>query len=207
MSIAPTDVITVVGGGWSAAEIVKQPLPGFVIGANEAGVRVKCDVAVSMDRLFVENRWPQISARAIPFHARKSALYNIVERPNWLHPFDCDHKSGMFSEDAATLNGPNSGHCALNYAWLLRPRTLYLVGFDMNRNPKTGEAYWHKAYAWSKPKGGTGSGRYAEWVEAMNYAAGAFRKIGTEVYNVSLTSSITNFPKISAEQFRKIQEA
>lgn len=203
-SIAET--ITVVGGGWSAKALDLNALPGFVIGANEAGVRIRCDAAVSMDRLFTENRWAQLKARAIPFYARKAALVNVLERPIWLNPFDCDYKSTKFRDEPGFLNGTNSGFCALNLAYQRRPSTIFLVGFDMNRDPSTGHPYWHEPHPWANPAGGTGTGRYNLWAKEMADAAAAFRAIGCSVYNVSLTSSITDFPKISPAQFRKIQE-
>lgn len=133
---------------------------------------------------------------------RDAALKNIADRPEWLRPFACDYKSTTFSPDPKTLNGTNSGLCALNVAFLLKPKRVYLVGFSMNRSPN-GAAYWYKHYDWGKPEGNTKDGKYAEWAAELVHVAEQFKAAGIEVLNVSLTSSIDAFRKITPTDFLK----
>jgi hypothetical protein len=187
--------ISILAGGWSVKGLDLTRLPGKVIGVNDSAVRARCDIAVSMDRLWTENRWANLHALKREAHIRKSAIKNIAARPDWLHLFDCDHTLAELSEVEGILNGTNSGLCALNLAYQMRPRRIILLGFDMCRSPR-GEAYWHDPYPWSKPQGGTGNGRYAEWAGQFARAAAQCKASGIEVINASKASKITAFPKV-----------
>ncbi len=199
MPTAAPDVVSVLAGGWSVSGLDLSRLPGFVIAANDSGVRApKVDAVVTMDRLWMEYRWPRLCELGRPTWARPAALKNITSRPNWLKVFDCDWQSAEFSDDPAILNGTNSGGCALNLAYQLRPKRVVLFGFDMGRSPKTGRAYWHDDYPW-RPGGGTSPGKYAEWARQFGPAARAFAAAGIEVLNASPASRIAAFPKVDAQ--------
>jgi hypothetical protein len=194
------DVVSIVAGGWSASAVDLDRLPGIVIGVNDAGILIPCDFAVSMDRLWSEGRWPDLVKRQRETYLRDAAAKN-VDRPDWLHLFGCDYKSSIFSHQLTTLNGTNSGFCGLNLAFILRPVRLLMFGFDMNRSPD-GRAYWHAPYPWSKPQGNTKDGKYAEWAGQFEAAARSFRDAGISVFNVSATSAIQAFARITPKQFR-----
>ena len=140
---------------------------GIVIGVNESMLRSHCQFGVSMDRLFMEHRWWEIKRRSdvlTHVHARRAALANIKERPDWLHPFECDHKEARPTEEEGRLNGTNSGLCALNLAFKMRPAVVLLIGFDMDRSPAGRAYWWGDEYPWAKPgapprAGSTGPGR------------------------------------------------
>jgi hypothetical protein len=190
--MSKADVISVIGGGHSFRLVNRTKIPGMIITANEGGVLLpRVDHAVSMDRLWSENRIGQLRARQNQTWLRRSAVQNIdwTAEGDWLRIFDCDHTTVKFSEDPQCLNGTSSGACALNLAYLLRPRDLFVFGFDMCRD-KSGNAYWHPPYPWAKPTGGTGNSRYIEW-------ASEFASIGTRVINVSETSRIICWRRVS----------
>lgn len=200
-SVRP-DVVSIVAGGWSADEVSLTRLPGTVIAVNEASVLIPCHIAVSMDRLWTESRWPQLLHRGRDTYLRDAATRNVRDRPSWLHLFGCDYQGTTFSEDVSKLNGTNSGFCGLNLAYILRPRRLLMFGFDMNRS-RDGRAYWHPPYPWSTPAGATKPGKYAEWAGQFDKAAAMFRAADVFVQNVSATSAIEAFAKITPRQFRK----
>lgn len=194
-----TDTISVIGGGHSFRLVNRAKIPGLIITANEGGVLLpRVDHAVSMDRKWSEHRIDLLRARMNRTWLRRSAVQNIdwTADGDWLRIFDCDHTTVKFSEDPQCLNGTNSGTCALNLAYLLRPRDLFVFGFDMCRD-KNDNAYWHPPYPWSKPQGGTGNTRYAEWAAEFNEIAQAFASIGTRVINVSSTSRIICWRRVS----------
>lgn len=197
------ETITILAGGWSAAALDKKRLAGTVIGVNDAAYYAPCHIAVSMDRLWTEARWNFLCGRTLPAFIRSAALKGNDHRPDWLHVFECDYRRAIFSDDPRILNGTNSGFCALNKAYQMRPRRLFLAGFDMCRSP-TGAAYWHPPYSWSIPAGATKDGKYAEWARQFSDAAAAFARVGTEVFNVSPGSAIDAFQKISASQYEDI---
>lgn len=180
----------------------RDHLPGFVIGVNDSAVRARCDTCVSMDRLWTEWRWPDLVKIGRRAHIRDAALKNVTARPEWLRPFTCDYKTTVFSDFVNVLNGTNSGACALNLAWQKFPRRVYLFGFDMNRSPN-GAAYWFPHYPWTQPQGATKKGKYDEWAGQMEQIAEQFRAINAEVLNVSATSSIEAFRKITPADLQK----
>jgi hypothetical protein len=196
------NIVSVLGGGWSALFVDRDQLPGYVIGVNDSAVLAKCHLCISMDRLWTEYRWQNLASLGRGALIRDAALKNIPEpRPKWLHPFECDYKSNTFSADETRLNGTNSGYCALNRAWQIRPRLVYLFGFDMNRSPN-GNAYWYPPYPWA-PQGATKAGKYDQWMREMDEAARQFKAADIDVVNVSNTSSIEVFRKITPQQFLK----
>lgn len=196
------DVISVVGGGWSFRYVDHAKVPGMVIGCNDAGLLLQRSVqhTVSMDRLWTENRWEQLCALKQRTWLRRSAVQNIDwMAEDWVRVFDCDHKVVDFSEEPARLNGTSTGTCALNLAHLLRPREVWLFGFDMCRSP-SGEPYWYPPYPWTQSSGGTSNGKYHAWAAEFNTIALAFAQISCRVINVSEHSKIQCFTKMSPKQ-------
>jgi hypothetical protein len=194
----PVEAVTVLGGGWSAAEIDKDRLPGFVIGVNDAALLARCDVGLSMDRLWIENRIERITAKGLGIWVRRAALKNVAEHP-YISVFDCDHTTNKFADDHCTLNGTNSGACAFNLAFQLRPKRINLVGFDMGRGPN-GEVYWYPPYSW-RPDGGTGNARYAEWSQQFDEPMRQCERVGIHVVNVNRRETIKGMARIDPQAF------
>jgi hypothetical protein len=202
--------IFVIGGGYSVSYVDLAGLWGIVIGVNDSGLRApRVDRIVSMDRKWTEGRWydtgdpalPSLCDRALPTWIRRSAIQNISERPRWLTIFDCDHTRSDFSETPERLEGTNSGLVAMNLAYQMRPRRIFLLGFDMSRGPK-GEPYWYPPYPWA-PAGGTSKGKYREWAHQFTPAYGCCRTAGIRVINVSVTSAIEIFQRIRPDQLER----
>lgn len=206
--------ITVVGGGWSALHLRLAKLRRPIIAVNDAAcfLPIYADIVVSMDRLWTESRWKWLARREGPTWIRASALQNIplpeLEKAQninrWLTRFACDNESSMMIErdeySQASLNGTNSGMCAVNLAYQMRPDKVYLVGFDMNRSPQ-GRPYWHAPYPWTHHAGATSNGKYADWATQFETIAAQFRAAGIRVFNVSETSAITAFKKIKPAEY------
>lgn len=189
------ETVSVLAGGWSVRGLDLARLPGCVIAVNDAGVLApRVDSVVTMDRLWLEWRWNDLNRLQRTTWARPACLLNLPGRPPWLKVFACDWQSTEMSATPDTLNGTNSGLCALNLAYQLRPARVVLFGFDMGRSAK-GEAYWYAPYPW-RPNGGTSNQRYGEWAAQFGPAARAFKARGIEVLNASPTSRIPAFPKV-----------
>lgn len=202
--------VFVVGGGYSVRYVDVANLWGTIIGVNDSGLRLpRVDRIVSMDRKWTEHRWydtgddklPSLCERAVPTWIRRSAIQNIAERPSWLTIFDCDNTRIEFSDLPARLEGTNSGLVAFNLAYQMRPRRIFLLGFDMSRGPKD-EPYWYPAYPWA-PNGGTSRGKYREWSHQFTPAFGSCQSVGIRVINVSVTSAIGIFPKIPPDRLER----
>lgn len=195
------DVVTVLGGGWSAAEIDKDKLPGFVIGINDAAILARCDAAVSMDRLWAEHRQEKLRASGVVTWLRRAAVKNF-EGWSGLFIFDCDHTTSKFSDEPGVLNGTNSGGCGVNLAFQMRPKRINLVGFDMGRSP-SGDAYWYAPYPWSRPQGGTGDARYAEWSKQFAEPMQQCERIGIHVVNVNKRETIKGMARVDPQVFMR----
>lgn len=200
--------ITIIGGGWSVLNVPIDVLCGTVIAVNDSAIHApRWDIAVSMDRKWTEYRLNELVIRSAEVeprrhvYLRKSAVQNLkVDAWPWVHVFGCDHTTNAFSATPGTLNGTNSGACALNLAWQLRPARVFLLGFDMCRS-KDGRAYWYPPYPWAHERGGTGDGTYRTWSDQFKGAATSFNRIKCEVFNVSPSSAIKNFKKITPAQY------
>lgn len=203
--MSAADTVSILAGGWSAAPVWNKRLPGHVICVNEAMVRRPCDSGVTMDRLWTEHRYERIreavKRRDIGVaYARLSAIQNLVGArvgKGALRPFRCDHATYTMSNDREWLNGTNSGICAINLAWHLKPKRVILFGFDMNTSPD-GRHYWHEPHPWA-PLGATTKGKYMAWAEGFNKIAEQFDHLGIEVLNASPTSAVQAFPKVKPE--------
>lgn len=191
-----TSVVSVVAGGWSVNLVEHRRIPGHIIAVNDASfyLNASLDEIVSMDRLWTEYRWSWLKRRAVLTNLRRSAVQNLstMGQEEWLNVFDCNHESVEFSNDWARLNGTNSGTCALNRAWQLRPKELYLFGFDMCLGPN-GQRHWHPDYPYAYT---TSAGKFRSWVKEFKIIAAQFKLIGTKVWNVSERSEISAFPRM-----------
>lgn len=139
MIIGEIGAVTVLAGGWSASQFDLAKLPGTVIAVNDSAVYApRWDICISMDRLWSENRFDWMRKQKKPIWLRRSTIKNF-EQLEHMTAFDNDHVSTILSDEEYLLNGTHSGFCALNLAYQMRPRDIYLVGFDMTRGPR-GEA-------------------------------------------------------------------
>lgn len=176
------DEISIIAGGPSARDVDLAALPGTIICVNDAAMHApRCDIIVSMDRLWLENRWTALEHLALPTFVRLSAMCYMLDRiyREWVHPFENRVERAEFGNHLCTLNGANSGYAALNLAFVMKPRRVHLVGFDMGRN-QSGEAYWFANYSWARKEGGTGNGRYREWAQQFGEGLIQLRNAGIE---------------------------
>jgi hypothetical protein len=130
------EIVSIVAGGWSVGAVDLARIPGTIIGINDAALHLpRCDIAVSMDRLWTEYRYEALRAMMKPAHIRRSALQKRPDKWPWLNSFECDHTTAGLSDQRGVLNGTNSGHCGFNLAYQMRPKQILLFGFDMKRGP------------------------------------------------------------------------
>lgn len=208
--------LTIVAGGWSVRNVPLDRLAGEVIAVNDAAIHLPFwHWALSMDRLWTEHRIDRVRAKPgagidRPIWIRASAAQNLKKHQLLgLTIFDCDHESDVFSVDGwnsgdrPRLNGRNSGACALNLAWHLDPKRVFLLGFDMNRAPD-GHAYWYPPYPWSSRYGGSSAAKYDTWSAGLELARQYFDAVSIEVYNVSPTSAVEAFRKITPAEYLRL---
>lgn len=174
---------------------------GHVIGVNEAAVLIPCNEGVTMDRLWLENRYKQVPSWMSLWFREGTA--KCFSPPDNFVPFRNDHTSNVMSDEDGVLNGTNSGMCAINLAYQMQPRRVFLFGFDMGRGTG-GSAYWHPVYPWANPKGGTKERRYEKWATEFDAIEKQFSAKNIPVFNVSLASRILAFPRIGFSEFMRL---
>lgn len=193
----------VVGGGWSVTQYAEQlddlMSLGHVIGVNESSVLVSVHEALTMDRLWFENRWKQLQAsRVQKVWVREKCDCNVPDSTAtpFVH-FNRPYPSTV----AGTLHGGNSGTCAINLALqqMTEGDNLFLLGFDMQKGPE-GQPYWHAPYPWAKPEGATKPGHFKMWVHDMHGFAQHAKVKRLNIYNVTTRSQIPHFPKMTFPQ-------
>lgn len=98
------------------------------------------------------------------------------------------YKTGL-SEDNSCINTGNSGYGALNFAYHLRPKNIYLLGIDGSMG-----------YFYNSPK----TNRPLTYLkELFNSSVPQITERGINVFNVSPQSTITAYPKITPAEFHE----
>lgn len=196
----------VIGGGWSIKQWSDR-LPdlmsyGHVIGVNDAAIHTDVHEALTMDRLWFENRWKQLAAsRVQKVWVREKCDCNVEGDGSFAWSRFKHFNRPYPSTEYLTLHGGNSGTCAMNLAFQQMDSgdNLFLFGFDMQKGPN-GEPYWYPPYSWAKPDGATKVGHFNLWVKDMfGFAQHAHVK-KLNVYNVTTRSMIPHFPKLTFDQ-------
>lgn len=203
MKSPPAEVISVIAGGWSLTGVDLDRIPGFRIGVNDSAWRARVQLGVTMDRLFFEGRRAQLEQRfpadmSSGFYYREGIDKAGTAPAHWVR-FDCDHRASNMSLDwkpRTRLNGMNSGICAINLAYRMKPERVILWGFDMCREPKSGRPYYHEPYPWARPNGATSDGKFLEWMRAFHDIRQQFDAAGIELVNASPGSAINTIKKI-----------
>lgn len=201
--------ISIVGGGWSVSQIDLAKIPRPVIGVNESGLLTpNVNYIVTMDRLWTENRWVQLlTMQHIQFWVRRSAVKNIdTNLHSNCHTFECDHRMCIPDmHDPNRLNGSNSGACAINLAMKLKPKCIWLFGFDLSRGPQN-EPYWHAPYEW-RPEGATKIGKYYQWANDMKAIASVAKVHDIKILTITNSVMTPYFLRLSIPEFRMATRA
>lgn len=189
-----SEVVSVVACGPSALECGTARAPGFVIAVNDAYRHVRHDAILSMDGRWAMNRLPDLDTD-VPVYLRRSAFKHVdpaqvrTDTLRRVQVFDCDHTSDLFAKRSNVLNGPNSGYCALNLAYCLHPRTVYLFGFDHKG------AHFHPESEWRQRGEGCSNSprKFAEWSASCYEARRFFDEAGIQVFNTNPDSLVRAF--------------
>lgn len=187
-------IVSVIACGPSALRCGAERSPGVRIAVNDAYRYVEATHVVSMDGRWFENRAKDFChplAPALHVRAKTVAKREVPEGCRY-RLFDCDRLTTTFGPTASQLNGENSGYCALNLAYVLRPTRVYLYGFDMTYDA-SGSDHFFGDYEW-KGEGCSNSGtKFAKWAKEMEDAARQFEAAGIEVFNTNRKSAIKAF--------------
>lgn len=186
------EIVNIIAAGQSVASMDVNEIcrRAYTIGVNGSAIYAPVHMGISMDRRWTEYYIDKI--RDKPFWVRK-----CPEKWAELWLFKCNENTDIFSEVPGHLNGKSSGHCALNLAYHMRPKKIYLFGYDYSAKP-----YWYPPYPWVKYP--TVSSRIVpEWLDSFDVHKKILDAAGIEVVIVGLESKLTQFKKISYEEYLK----
>jgi hypothetical protein len=200
MRLIEADNIFIIAGGPSAKglDFSKIKGRGYIMGVNDSAIHTPCDGVFTMDGLWLKNRWWSIRQMKIDAFARITAFRKHVGLENaWdrlcLYNWEID-KPGMSDSDTC-LWGNNSGDVTLNYAYLCKPKRVFLFGFDLTVNS---QEHWYPQYPWRGKV--YNDNHFRKWLYAHNARAEQFKNAGIEVYNVSKISKIGAYNKINYKE-------
>lgn len=196
----------IIAGGWSVGQWADK-LPdllsyGHVIGVNDAAIHTDVHEALTMDRLWFENRWKALAkSRVQTTWVREKCDCNVEGDGNFVWRRFAHFNRPYPSVEPRVFHGGNSGTCAINLAFqqMESNDNLFLLGFDMQKGP-AGEPYWYPPYPWAKPEGATKQGHFDKWVLDMHGFAQYAKVKKLNVYNVTTRSLVPHFPKLTFPQ-------
>ncbi len=122
------------------------------------------------------------------------------------HPCDCDIIWVKGRSYLADLNGPieespyvirqggNTGYSALNVAYHLGAKTIYLLGYDMKLD--NNKMNWHDGYPDQIPT----SARTESFLMVFWGANETYEEKGIKIYNVNSNSNLTEFETKTIQQ-------
>lgn len=182
----------IIGGGSTVADYDTRGLylRSHVIGVNDSALWANVNTAFTMDRLWYEARYRYLAAKRIDdIWVREGCDRNVKNGPK-IHIFESKNSNEMTTQ-AGSLNGANSGICAINLAfqWSQSGDRVFLLGFDMMRHPQTNAAYWYPDYEWKAGKP-TKLGTYADWSKNFGPIMEQFKHRGVELWNVTHRSLV-----------------
>jgi len=190
----------IIGGGNSLRDFDFSVLQGrTTYGANDAAIRLKTDVLVTIDRNYYRHRSDAIEqfvedgGTAYVAMDRTHKYERLIDGVTYLHRL---RGTGM-SLQPDILYGLNSGYAALNAAVLEGRKHIILMGFDMQHD--SGRSHWFDGYPWHRVKNDR---LIRRWAVAFTEAVEDLRANGVQVYNcVGPTgSAITAFPTMDLDE-------
>jgi len=176
------EVINILGGGISVRkhnmdvnEICKR---AYTIGTNDAFLLAPANIGISADKNFPHDFLERLRGREV-------YLKKCAETWPGLTIFTGGGKQ-PFSDIPGVLNGSNTGLCAFNLAYQMRPKKIYLFGFDCSEN-----GYWYENvnYRPNFPQ---------SWIQEFVDAKALLDKANIEVFIIG-ESDLTNYKIISYE--------
>lgn len=202
--IGKHSTIIIIAGGPSVRfyDVRRLEGLGFIIAVNDSFLHAPFDAIVSMDGRWLFNRYEEMRKRNLSLWASLKHFSKWCSA-GWVWPgvelFKVNPDGKGLSDSFEQLNADNSGYMALNVAYLLKPKNIFLYGFDLTHDSSAGDKaeHWYGCYPWrnveKKP------GLYQMWMPNHKQAAQQLALANINIYNVSPQSKIEVYPKMSFE--------
>jgi len=186
------DKVFIVATGWSLKGFDFDRLKGRnVIAVNEAACYCEFDYSVVIDTEITMLK-KNVQHR-IPFLAKKPLISHhipTIETPFNVIVMEYSGSEGFEFEHNKVRTAGNSGYMAINAAYHLGAKNVYLLGFDLGLSPE-GEKYFYDAV--------DSKGVHPDYLHKnyfYNTMARDIKDSGFNVYNCSKFSKLEAFKKI-----------
>jgi hypothetical protein len=94
----------------------------------------------------------------------------------------------------------NSGASAINLAYHMGVKRIFLLGFDMKRAPDNIAEHWHSVYREQKESRKVPHLPYKKHLPSFGPISNDAQRLGLEIINVGKDSAITQFKKVTLEE-------
>lgn len=199
----------IIGGGASLRDFDFSWLRARnTIGANDA---FHLKHAICARAVFCDWKWWKVNKWDLELYAKDGGVaYSActdTERfnLNWLHQFYRIDSGGGQSNgisdrrDSVAFNF-STGAVAVNIAYLLGVRRVFLLGFDMTRHAKYMTTHWHNHRGNNTPQDS-----YDRFMRGFGALAEGLKERDVQVFNVTDGSSLmTHFKKINFNQMKEM---
>lgn len=213
MDISLAEDIFLIAGGPSAGVLDFSRLAhyprGYILGVKDAYFHTPADGCFTMDRRWNHHRIERLKERSAEVFASRKHWKSKWGGP-FIEPWEGVHWLKVYvdrpglSDESGILNGKNSGFAALNLAYQCNPKRIFLFGYDLTMVPD-GAEHWYPTHEWRRPK--TTYGNVHRWLPDHDVAARQLQEKGIEVFNVSTSSAIQCYTKISFKEVFRLLEA
>lgn len=193
--------VYVIGGGSSLQGFDFSRLDGLgvKIGINKVAWYANCDVMVTLDQHFAKQyrhdiaKFVEDGGEAVLAMPPNDHTHPTIPGATYVRR----QKNPGLSDHPNSLFGMNSGIAGLGLAYMRRPPSIALLGFDM-QYASNGKTHWHEGYSWHNPK----NHKFMEKsVDKFDRMARQCDDAGIEVVNYvgNPKSKITAFPIASLD--------
>jgi len=189
--------IFLIGGGPSLKDFDFSRLKGkFTIGVNKCYEKIIPDLLYFSDSCFYDWYKPEIDA----LKCEKASIANTLKQPFNIIKLGCTGETGLEMRFGNVRHGSNSGHAALNVTYHLRPKQVFLLGFDMKQEDNN--THWHSGYQDKKRSSGPLFSAN-KWIENFKTVSVHYRNVNFKIWNCNPESNLYCFPGARLEEALK----
>ena len=143
--------------------------------------------------------FPNLRVTCNPNINKRSGVYNVKHVPR-----DNNHPMGISTRPHRVSWNKNSGGAAINFAYHLGVKRIFLVGFDMKRAEDGIAEHWHSVYRKLESSRPLQHLPYKKHLPSFTPIANDARRHGLEIINVGRESAITVFKRVTLEEALKL---
>lgn len=168
------------------------------VAANDSYKLCRCDAVVSSDFTWLEKRSEEFNSIHAPVFGilSQDRPRPIVENLSYIKAIDRGAFPTLSTDPEFITNGLNSGFIALNYAFLKKPKRIFLLGLDFR--PAADRSHCHAGYGWHSKENALRL--YPKWAQIVDSVYDQVRAAGIEIFNCSDSGVLKAYPHFPYEK-------